>query len=225
MDTSGITKNNNLFWLGRYTERVYQGVVNVRTVQDSILDNEPINIADFRRRVGVTSTKFRSPEDFCERYAFDRSVPESLLASGDAMLGNGMVLREIIGTQTLSYIEMALSALEAASKSQSSDVQLQWVLDDIMAFRGSFAEYIEESGVRNTIRSGASVERIGSYIRLELDDTLLVKEIKKLKNRLDRSHLDYDPKRLAYIENFLSDKEAYPNRFELLDNVESLFRI
>lgn len=225
MDTITITKNNRLFWLGRYTERVYQGVLNIRTMHDSILDNHPINIADFRRKVGVISTTFTSPEDFCERYAFDRSLPESLLASGDAMLGNGMVLREILGTQTLSYIEMALSALEEASKSQASDVQFQWVLDDIMAFRGSYSEYIEESEVRNTIRSGASVERVSSYIRLETEDVLLIKEIKKLLNRLNRTHLDYDSEKFEYIKNFLDNKEEYPNRFELLNCVESLFRI
>lgn len=225
MDTSTISKNNRLFWLGRYTERVYQGVVNIRMMQDSILDNEPLDVPDFRRKIGIISTTFLSPEDFCERYAFDRNVSESLLSTGDTMLGNGIVLRDILGSQTLSYIEMAMSALEEASKSQSSDIQLQWVLDDIMAFRGSFAEYIEESEVRNTIRCGASVERVGSYIRLEVEDALLIKELKKLQTRLHRTHLEYNNDSLAYIQQFLSNKEEFPNHFDLLSHVESLFRI
>lgn len=225
MGTSTINKNNRLYWLGRYTERVYQGVENIRNIQDSILDGAEIDIADYRRRLGITSSTFSSPEEFCQRYAFDRTLPESLLATADAMLGNGMVLRDILGSQTLSYIQMTVSAIEIASTSHSFDVQLQWAMDDIMAFRGSYAEYVEESQARNTIRSGASVERVGTLLRLEADDTILAKEITKLIDRLHRTHLEYDEEKLASIQQFLTSEEAHPNRFELLTNVESLFRI
>ncbi|MFI3208101.1 MAG: alpha-E domain-containing protein [Eubacteriales bacterium] len=225
MGTFGINKNNRLYWLGRYTERVYQGIENIRIINDKILDNTPVDIADFRRRLGITSTTFSTSEEFCSRYAFDRTMPESLLSTADSMLGNGMVLRDILGTQTLSYIQMAVSALEEASVSQAFDVQLQWVMDDIMAFRGSYAEYIEESEVRNTIRSGASVERVGTLLRLEVEDAIIIKEINKLVARLHRTHLEYDEEKLQIIQQFLSNKEGVLNRFDVLESVESLFRI
>lgn len=218
-------KTNRLFWLGRYTERVYQGVVNLRKIQDHILDDIPIDIADYRRKLGITSTTFSTPEDFCERFAFDRSIPESILCSADAMLGNGMVLREVLGSQTLSYIQMTVSALEEAVKSRSNDIQFQWALDDIMAFRGSYAEFIEEEAVRNTIRCGASIERLGTLLRLEADDATIIKEIKKLMTRLHKTHLEYDEAKLSLIQQFLSDKEERPNHFDLLESVETLFRI
>ncbi len=218
-------KNNRLYWLGRYTERVYQGVVNLRTIQDNLLDDIHIDIADYRRKLGITSTTFSSAEDFCERFAFDRSMPESILCSADAMLGNGMVLREILGSQTLSYLQMTMTALEAAVTSNSNEMQLQWALDDIMAFRGSYAEFIDEEEVRNTIRSGASIERLSIYLRLEVERTLLVKEFKKLVNRLHKTNLEYDEDKLAVILEFISIKEEYPNYFELIDCVETLFRI
>lgn len=225
MGTITINKNNRLYWLGRYTERIYQGVVNIRTIHDKILDNTPVDIADYRRRLGITSTTFATAEEFCTRYAFDRAMPESLLSTADAMLGNGMVLREILGTQTLSYVQMAVSAIEDASTSRSWDMQLQWVMDDIMAFRGSYAESIEESQVRNTIRCGASVERVGTSLRLEVDDVELDKELTKLLARLERSHLEYDQEKLEFIQNFLINKEEVMNRFDLLNCVESLFII
>jgi hypothetical protein len=46
---------------------------------------------------------------------------------------------------------MAVTAMELAAKSSGPAVELQWVLDDIMAFRGSCEENIEEEINRNII--------------------------------------------------------------------------
>ncbi len=225
MGISTINKNNRLFWLGRYTERVYLGVINVRTVQDFIMDGIPVDISDYCNKLGLYSSTFTSAEDFCTRYAFDRKVPESIICSADAMIGNGMVLRDVLGSQTLSYIQMTVSAIEAASTSHSNGIQLQWALDDIMAFRGSYSEYISSEEVRNTIKSGASIERVSTMLRFESDDISLRKELDKLTHRLKKTHLDYDTDKLAVINAYLSSEEEHPDRFNLLPSVESLFLI
>lgn len=224
MDTISLSKNNQLFWLGRYAERVYQNVVLVRDVEDKLLDDISVDINDYCTKLGILNT-FDSTEDFCKRFAYDRSFPSSILCTADAMLGNGMVLREMLGSQTLSYLQMATSALEEASKSAASEIRLQWVLDDIMAFRGCYGDAIDSEAIRNTIKSGASVERVSTYLRFESSDAALVRELTRLISRLEKTHLTYNEACYKLIQEYINSEETHPNRAHLLNSVETLFVI
>ena len=224
MGTITLNKNNRLFWLGRYAERVYQGVLSVHKVQDDVLDEVEVDMDALCVKLGIVNS-FSSPDDFCARYAYDRALPESILCSADAMIGNGMVLREMLGSQTLSYLQMSVSALEAAAMSHSCGVQLQWVLDDIMAFRGCYVEFIVDEAVRNTIRCGASVERLSTMLRFQSEDVPLRREMQKLINRLYKTNLKRDEKKLETITQFAFSEEADADRTGLLDSVENLFTI
>lgn len=224
MDKITLNKNNRLFWLGRYAERVYQGVENIRNAHDQSIDGEAVDIDEMCKKLGILN-QFTSVEDFCVRHCFDRTLSDSIICSADAMLGNGMVLRELLGSPTLSYLQMAVSALEMAKTSKAYAVQLQWVLDDIMAFRGSYAEFIDSEAIRNTIKSGASVERVGTMIRLGVEETTLLRELHKLMNRLYKTNLKYDTEKLEQIKKFVFNEEEHSDRFALLGSVESLFLI
>ena len=70
-----------------------------------------------------------------------------------------MVLRESITTPTLAYLQMAYNALQLAAKSDAPMVELQWVLDDIMAFRGSFDDAIDIESMRNITRPAAASKK------------------------------------------------------------------
>lgn len=224
MDTISLSKNNQLFWLGRYAERVYQNVVLVRDVEDKLLDDISVDINDYCTKLGILTT-FDSTEDFCKRFAYDRSFPSSILYTADVMLGNGMVLREMLGSQTLSYLQMATSALEEASLSSASEIRLQWVLDDIMAFRGCYGDAIDSEAIRNTIKSGASVERVSTYLRFEASDAALVRELTRLIGRLEKTHLTYNEACYKLIQEYINSEETHPNRAHLLNSVETLFVI
>ncbi len=222
MGTVTLNKNNRLFWLGRYAERLCQGVANVRAMQDQLIDGDAADAAHYCRCLGV-DIAFTTAEEFCQRYCFDRTLSASLASTADAMLGNGMVLRELLGSQTLSYLQMAVSALDAAEKSRSSGVELQWVIDDIMAFRGSYADAIASEEVRNTIKSGASVERVSTLIRCGTTDESLRNELHKLMNRLYKTKLQYDENHLEKIHQFAFCEQGHPTALALLASVESLF--
>ncbi|MFI3164512.1 MAG: alpha-E domain-containing protein [Bacillota bacterium] len=223
MGTVTLNKNNRLYWLGRYAERVYQDVESIKTILDKSIDGEASGDLDILcKKIGVPND-FSSVEDFCSRFCFDRKIPESVLYSADAMLGNGMVLREVIGTQTLSYIQMAVIAIESAHESEAPGVPLQWALDDIMAFRGCYSEFVASQTVRNIIKSGASVERIGAMIRLGNKGEKLDYEIKKLVDRLKKSKLDHVKEYLEVIEKYARKEEGSDNEWLLLKAVESLF--
>lgn len=216
-----LSKQNRLFWLGRYAERVYMTVQFLMQAYDTLLDSTAVDYADFCRRLGAENV-YRDAGDFCRRYLFDGSQPCSAKASMEALLGNGMVLRDTITTPTLAYLQMAESAMQMASRSEAPAVELQWVLDDIMAFRGSFDEAVDHEGVRNITKTGGTVERLSLMLRLDWQPERLRQEMRKLLNRLYKTDLATQPQALQTITAYaLEDQEvAAP---ELLRSVEGLF--
>ncbi len=218
-----LSKQNHLFWLGRYAERVYTTVQYMLQQYDRLIDGEDIGREAFCRNMGIPCT-YTSDEDFCRRYLFDGGDPSSVRSSLDAMLGNGMVLRETITTPTLAYLQMAQYALDIAERSDGPAVALQWVLDDIMAFRGSFDDSVEDEATRNVTKSGICVERISLILRLNWQTERLEREVQKMLNRLYKTGLTVNPAALDLVERCAVGGEAIQRR-DLLGAVEGLFLV
>ena len=142
MDTVTLSKQNRLFWLGRYAERVYTTTQYMMKQYDRLIDGGTVDYGTFCQKMGIPCA-YDSGDDFCRRYLFDSTSPYSVQSGVEAMLGNGMVLRETITSPTLAYLQMAHTAMDLAAHSEAPSVELQWVLDDIMAFRGSFDDSVE----------------------------------------------------------------------------------
>ena len=216
-----LSKQNRLFWLGRYAERVYVTTQFLMQFYDALLDSTAPDYADFCRRLGAENV-YRDAEDFCRRYLFDGDQPCSVRASMDALLGNGMVLRETITSPTLSYLQLADSAMDLASRSEAPGVKLQWVLDDIMAFLGSFDDAVDLDGVRNITKTGGTVERLSLMLRLDWQTDRLRQEMRKLLNRLYKTDLTADPAALQTITAYALEEADVPAP-QLLHSVEGLF--
>ena len=79
--------------------------------------------------------------------------------------------------------------METASASSAPCVNLQWIIDDMNAFRGSCEDSVSDSNLRNIIKTGVSVERLSLYLRLQyrLDDVGM--ETRRLLSRINRTHL------------------------------------
>ena len=223
MDTVTLSKQNRLFWLGRYTERVYSTVQVMLRKYDELIDSDAVDYAGFCGRMGIPCP-YESAEDFWKRYLFDAADPVSIYSSMDAALGNGTVLRETISTPTLAYLQMAISAMDLASRSDSPGVELQWVLDDIMGFRGSFDDSVEEEAPRNIIKSGICGERISLMLRLDWHKEHLEREMQKMLNRLYKTDLPVDKAALDLIDRCAMGGEDVP-RGSLLRSVEGLFLV
>lgn len=221
MDTVTLSKRNRLFWLGRYSERAHLTIQYIMEQYDRMIDGLSVDYPRFCRDMGIPCV-YDSAEDFCLRFLFDAESPCSVWASVEAMLGNGMVLRETITSPTLAYLQMARSAMELASRSDSPAVQLQWVLDDIMAFRGSFDDSVEEEPVRNITKTGILVERISLILRLNWQLHRLDRELSKLINRLYKTDLTPQPEALDVINRKALEGEAVDPAL-LLRSVEGLF--
>lgn len=222
MDPVTLSKQNRLYWLGRYAERVYTTLQILMKLYDKHIDGETVDYAAFCRRMGV-DCPYGGEEAFFRGYLFDKDSACSVRGSVEAMLGNGMVLRETITSPTLAYLQMAHMALGMAESSEAPLVELQWVMDDIMAFRGSFDDSVEAETTRNLTKVGSLVERISLMLRLDWQLPRLERELLKLLARLRRTDLAPEAEALEVIERAAAGEAV--ERGLLLASVEGLLRV
>ena len=223
MGTVSLSKQNRLFWLGRYSERVYTSIQMMQEQYDRLIDGDGMDYAAFCQGMGI-ACPYVDGDDFCRRYLFDGGDFNSVISSVEAMLGNGMVLRETITTPTLAYLQMARNAKVQAAESSSPGIQLQWVLDDIMAFRGSFDDTVDDENTRNITKCGILVERISLMLRVNWQTERLPRELAKLLNRLYKTDL---PRNQQAVEVISSQVMGIGDgdRLSLLSSVEGLFQV
>lgn len=229
MDFISLSKTNRLFWLGRYYERVSLSIRHMMGAYDAMIDTDTFDYAEYCRQIGIYN-KYESVEDFFQRYIFDDGDPDSIRSAAEQMLGNGMVLRETIGSSTLAYLQMAVYTLDEGAEDEVIGLKLLQVLDNIMAFRGSYDDFIAEDAVRNTIKCGASVERLSYTLRTGLRKEFLLEELQKLQKRLTWSNLQTAALPLQSIirmERILDGRnpEDEISREDFLNAVEGLFLV
>ena len=223
MGIISLNKASRLYWLGRYTERVYTGLKKAKPLYEISVDGGEGDFADYCRRLGIPG-RYADTADFCKRYFFDRNDPNSLASSLIYAYDNAVVLRDTLSTGTLSYIQLAMNAMEKASRSDTPGVQLQWVLDDILAFRGSCEENIYDEETRSILRLGTSVERVDLYLRLDEEREITRREFERLFNRLYKTKLTPDRNRLEVLVDTLLDSSGPDTAVpELITAVENLF--
>lgn len=223
MGTITLSKANRLFWLGRYLERVYTGIRLTRDLFDAYTDGIEGDYTAYCRALGIPDT-YADTADFIRRYYFDRDNPNSIASSLGYAYDNAIVLRDTLSTDTLAYVQMAVSAMDLAAQSDGPGVELQWVLDDIMAFRGSCEEQIDEEANRSILKTGASLERVDLYLRLGVDEAACEREFGRLLNRLYKSPLKPVPANLDILVDALLDKtHPAPPLGSLVGTLEMLF--
>ena len=118
MGIISLEQTNRLYWLGRYTERVYTTIRLYAKCYDEMIDDIGENYAGFCRMLEIPNI-YRDKEDFNSRYGFDETDPNSILSNLIRAYDNAVVLREEIGSETLSYIQLAIYAINKAKISRA----------------------------------------------------------------------------------------------------------
>lgn len=190
---------DELYWLGRYSERVYTTIRLYFTSYDKLIDFSEFSYADFCRQIEIPDV-YGSAEEFRTRYAFDETDVNSIISNLNRAYDNAIILREEIGSETLSYIQLALYAMQKAKVSHAPLIELQRVIDNILAFWGIADDSIDSEQVRNIIKAGKRVERIDLYARLKISRTELLREVHRLIPRIARCGISYRKSNLEKIE-------------------------
>ena len=192
MSILSFGNSERLFWLGRYSERVYTGIRALSGTLDSS----------------------------AERKCFDESNPESVYCSLMFAYDNAIILRDEIGSEAFSYIQMAVYEMNSAKKSPAPMLQLQKVNDNIAAFWGMADDVISYENVRGIIKLGKRIERVDLYARGNAGKDEIRREVTRLTYRIEKTGLHYNPETLSAL-NELAEKEDV-NRPEMIRMVESL---
>lgn len=200
MGIISIEQADRLYWLGRYSERVYTTLRLYARRYDIMIDMSMESYGEFCRNLDIPNI-YKSPEDFKNTYAFSPEDENSIFSNLMRAYDNAVELREMIGSEALSYIQLAIYDMNRAKLSESPLVEMQKVMDNILAFWGIIDDMMEDEKSRNTIKVGKRVERIDLYGRLHLSRPEMTREVHRLAGRIDRTNLNY---RKSAIENLMA---------------------
>ena len=206
MGIISVEQADHLFWLGRYTERVYTTLRFYFQRFDSMIDETVDSYQTFCESIDIPNI-YLSKEDFLRRYPFDADNTDSIISNLNRAYDNAIVLRESIGSETLSYIQLAVYDMNKAAVSKSPLIELQYLLDHILSFWGIADDQIDSEQVRNMIKAGKRIERIDMYARLKVSREELIREVCRMIPRVERSGLVYDKVKLGQMKNLVENPD------------------
>lgn len=206
---SNITteKANELFWLGRYVERVYTTSMEFFRGYDRMIDETDISYPEYCRRVSIPNV-YKDKEDFLRSYPFDESNPDSIISNLIRAYDNAVVLRDDIGSDTLSYIQLAIYDMRKAALGVAPLIRLQTVVDDIFAFWGCLDDRVVDYSERSIVKAARRIERIDLFLRFGVPADRISFEVNRLQNRIVRTGLNYDQDAIPRLRNMLAQDEV-----------------
>ena len=163
------SKANRLFWLGRYAERAYLSLHMLRRYFDLYLDGDPVDFATYAKNLGPVVKDKLSFEEFAKIYIFDKTNPCSIISSLTGANDNAIMLREVIKSESLSYIQMSVCHLERLGSGQQSVTvnDLQKITDYLLAFFGSLEERLYADKAVAFVRYGRFIESLDMHMRFD----------------------------------------------------------
>ncbi len=191
MGIISVEQSDRLYWLGRYVERVCTTTGLFADRYDIMIDGDKASYADFCRSLDIPNI-YPSAEDFMHKYSFDKMDDNSIFSNLLRGYDNAVELRETIGSEALSYIQLAIYSMNRAEASDAPLIDLQHLMDDIHAFWGVIDDDIADERSRNTVMIGKRIERIDLYGRLHTRNEDIIREYHRMAARIGRSTLKYD---------------------------------
>lgn len=219
MGVKSVENTDRLYWLGRYSERVYTTIKLYRQRFDSMIEEDTAGYDEFCRSLEIPNI-YESAEDFRKTYPFGKDDKNSIYSNLIRAYDNAIELREEIGSDTLSYMQMAVYELNKAAISESPMIEFQNILDYLLAFWGIVDDQIEDEETRNIIKTGKRVERIDLYGRLHIDRNSMRREVHRLNGRIDRTGLRYNRRALARINAYIEEEEL--DYAEIVKEIEKI---
>ena len=221
MGALSLSKTNRLFWMGRYSERVFTTLQYMIESYDKLLDGRQIDYIGYCKCVGIPNI-YQNQHHFCSCYLFDSTNPDSVITSIIFLYDNAAALDDVVTPQMISYIDLAFNTMKEA-KSVSVEA-LQSVMGNILAFRGACDSFIRDENIHNIIHSGISIERLDLYLRLDYNQDQMKTEFRQLLTRLYKTQIPRDEEKLSWLTDVvLQDRINQTGLYDLISCVDGLF--
>ena len=219
MGIISIEKTNDLYWLGRYTQRVYTTLQRYSRGFDEMLDLDYQFYEKYCEKLNIPNI-YTDYENFIMSYCYETENPDSIVSNLYRAYDNALILRDYISSEALAYIHLAQFQLKAAKISDAPLIELQAVEDNLLAFWGIIDDSIDDVVVRNLIKLGKKVELLDLKLRFGEDR----KEIKRVFEQLDfylhRVNIEYS--KVAYYELALAFERGDDINEETIGSLENL---
>ena len=175
-----LTSVDQLYWLGRYTERVYTTLRRFFSTYDQSIDHGPEDFRGFCRELDIPFDPMLSANELIHDILYDRNEPSSVCSSMRAAFGNAVMLRSELGTATTAYVELALIRLKESKQPDARLLRQRSVHDDLLAFWGSVEDGTADPEIKALLFFGKYVERLDLYARFGVDAARLEAPLTKL---------------------------------------------
>lgn len=180
------SKADNLFWLGRYTERVYTTLTRFFPFYDRVMDT---NVDAFRPLAEALDlpTGFTDFDDFVSSFLYDQQDPNSVRFAVQAAFNNAVILRPELTSDLLQFIELAVNSVAMAADNANKAENL-YRQRDVAEYMLTFWGGVENSAVDPTLKAfiflGKYLERLDLYTRFSIPKDLLDAPMEKLKTQV-----------------------------------------
>ena len=222
MGVISLDRADSLFWLGRYTERVFTTVKEFFDYYDRMIDQNEDAYKRFCMKLSIPDV-YGNHENFVKDYILDEENPDSIISNMKRAYDNAIVSRDDVSTESMAYLELCLQAIRREKGSPAPVFELQSVIDDIYAFWGSIDDCVLDEENRNIIKCGRYVERMDLYLRLNHSYEEISKEFAKFSNRLERVRIGYDHDKFQLLGDMMSREEDYQDlRMQMLENLQGI---
>ena len=206
MGIKSVMNTDRLYWLGRYSERVYTTLKLFSISFDTLIEQYSEDHQEFCRSLEIPNI-YRDKDDFIDTYAFSLDDPNSIISNLHRAYDNAIELREEIGSETLSFIQIAIYEMNYAKASDAPLLHFQKITDALLAFWGCVDDQIDDENTRNIIKIGKRVERLDLYARLEKDRSAIRREVNRLAGRISRTDLIYRKEDLQKLKDLAEEPE------------------
>jgi uncharacterized alpha-E superfamily protein len=224
MGTISVEYSSNLYWLGRYAERAYTTLNTFFNYHDKSLDKDKNAYKEFLDNLEIND-KYGDHRRFIQGYLYDDKDCFTLSSTLRFAYDNALVCRNVIGSEALAYIQLAVDAFRSSRDAKNLRLSLMPVIDYLLAFWGSIDDKITTSEARMIVKCGKLVERLDLYFRFSYDYRLINNEYEKLCHVLARvRHGFCNAQHLAILVEALATEESYKTRMEeVLRSLNKLF--
>ena len=224
--TISLEHSDHLYWLGRYTERVFTTLKALQELYDKMLEEKRC-YEEFLACFGLDNV-YEDSRAFLRSFLYDKSNQNSVAFSLERAYDNGIVLREEITTEALSFLQLSKDTLAKSEHSENTRLSLMPLEDLLFGFWGCIGDYVFNDEIKNIIYCGKSIERLDLYLRLKYPFDEVEKEFQRLCKRLGNvpknTPYRYNTKFLSDLVEIIGAKEDYErNSQKAIISLEHLF--